>query len=450
MITDEQLALITAAVDGELNHAETVRFRRLLDTSTEARGIYVRLKADSARLRNLPHREPPADLRQKIMARLAAITPPPNAWPTTTPLSRPGQPQTRSVQAEPVVRLTSYRRSRPWGAVAVAAVLMVGVAASSFWFFSRNHATPGKPHHTQTEHSAEWAKLLPSEAGPKPTAPTLPEPGRGWFPVATAPAADPPPPLPNPPANAVATAPRPRPVLSALVGAPPEPEIPPLDLVQVRLPFLRQLAEFEREGIRQQFSDELARDPAFRIDLFARDIHRGTDCLKAAAKAAGVILYVDPTTSDRISKHAATSVVVYTEALNRTELAEFFGKLCVEDAKISPRVFDALHATPVMGADQRDLSHVLGTDPGLFKRAHQEKTPDISKPISAGTADHVVESLRTGQGKPTERSAILLTWKPDMARTVPSTSSEVKQFLSRRGERKASAVPVIIVIRPGN
>ena len=72
MLTDEQVTLITAAVDGELSPAETLRFRRLLDTSSEARTLYVRLKDDSTRLCNFPSTTPPKNLLVRVMARIAA------------------------------------------------------------------------------------------------------------------------------------------------------------------------------------------------------------------------------------------------------------------------------------------------------------------------------------------------------------------------------------------
>ncbi|HTL71638.1 MAG TPA: hypothetical protein VL404_10150, partial [Candidatus Eisenbacteria bacterium] len=67
-------------------------------------------------------------------------------------------------------------------------------------------------------------------------------------------------------------------------------------------------------------------------------------------------------------------------------------------------------------------------------------------------ADHVVKNLTAppSAAKPLDRSSVLLTWGPPAARTPPGNSQELKHYLARRGERKPNAVPVIIVIRPGN
>jgi len=234
------------------------------------------------------------------------------------------------------------------------------------------------------------------------------------------------------------------------MGAEVRSEIPPLDLIRVRVPFLRQLSDFDREDTRQQFVEELARDPAFRIDLFTRHMPRSVEWFRAAAKTAGVTVFVDPTTLERVNKGQINSVVVYTESLTSAELSDLFAKLCAEDATISPRVFDVVHATPVLQTDQEALRSILGIDPGLFKRPTQEKGSDSAKPISAGTADQIVKTLTTGQGKGSEKCAMLTTWLPTAARTVPAASSELKQFLLKRGDRKANAVPAVIVIRFGN
>ena len=58
MITDEQMTLMIAGIDGELSPKEARRLRRAAAASEEARGLYARLKADSDRLRKLPPASP--------------------------------------------------------------------------------------------------------------------------------------------------------------------------------------------------------------------------------------------------------------------------------------------------------------------------------------------------------------------------------------------------------
>ena len=463
-MTDEQLLLITAAVDGELSPAETTSFRHLLDLSPPARALYIRLKDDSVRLRNLARETPPANLQKKVMSKIAALTPPPNKLPVAIPRlpvhlpaagSHPVQPATTPVGRENTSRLE--RKSRRWIPVAIAASLLLAVSGSSFWYFSRGSANAGtmarnpKRPPPATQNGAkdpEWAKWLPFENGPRPVAPT-PIPSHLHETIIAENDSFVPERQPVDP-TATATAPLPRLAPNnSLMGATVVPDIPLPDLLSVRVPFLKPLAEFDRDDIRKQLSDELGRDPAFRIDLFTRHLSRGVESFRNAAKAAGITVYVDPSSLERVNKSQVSSVVVYIESLTPVEIAELFVKLNAEDAKISPRVFDIVHAVPVVRADQDSLRSILGIEPGLFKRPAQEKSgSDPNKPINAGTVDQIVKSISAG--KPIEKNAMLMTWLPTVARTAPNTSGELQKFLSKRGDRKSNAVPVVIVIRPGN
>jgi anti-sigma factor RsiW len=453
MLTENAKALIAAAVDGELNPAETHRFRRLLDTSAEASALYDRLKADSERLRNLPTAVPPANLLQRVMAKVAALTPPPGTL--SSPKHSPGTQPGRKPSLIQEFSEARSRSTRPWIPIAIAASLLIVVSASSFLFFNRASGKSNSlarnpdraPAATRNDAAdSDWSKWLPPENDPHPIAPTPTPKRRTETKMAQSDDVE----ASKPPVErrAVAIAPEPRPGHNPdLIASELRPEIQ-MGLVRPRIPFLKVLTDFELEDTRLQFVDELGRDPAFRIDVFTNRLPRGVECFRNAAKTSGLNVYVDSTTLDRVNKNQLNSVVVYIECLDAKELAELFGKLCTEDAKISPRIFDAIHATPVLEDDQKALKAVLNIEPGLFKRPAPDKAPDLGKPISAGTADQIVKSLTTGKGS--EKSAILMTWLPAAGRTLPASSAELKQFLLKRGERKTSAVPVIIVIRHGN
>ncbi len=169
-------------------------------------------------------------------------------------------------------------------------------------------------------------------------------------------------------------------------------------------------------------------------------------------------MFADASTLDRLKKRQVASVVIFTESLTATELADLFAKLTAEDAKYSPRVCDSLHAAPVVRSDETDLKAVLGVDIGLFKRAigsggtGQGGTHSVrpeTKPLSAGTVDSVVKSVTSPGAKQTDKTAVLLTWQSANAgRANPATSTELQQFLARRHDRKPNTVPAMIVIRP--
>jgi hypothetical protein len=474
MITDAQLELMTAAIDGELSPAETRRLARLLDSSPEARAIYTRLKADSARLHKLPPISPPANLHKRIMARVAGLTPKPVRQPQprtakAAELTQPEQPvpATAPLARKPGKRI-SHRIPR-WAPVAIAAALLICVTASSFWLFTKPSGTTGTAGHMPrnpkrpppaTLNGADdpaWANWLPSDTSPRPAIPTPRERGDANVFVShdPLPQLDPRPPIVD--QDVVAIAPAPRTMQNDAFGSPLTIPLTRFNLVDIRIPFLKTVAEFDQSQVRKELVDELKLDPAFRIDLFARDTIRGVEVFQTAARTGGLTVLADATTMERLKKRQITSVVIYTEAFSAEELAELFGKLCSEDAKISPHVFDVLHATTVTtggAGDVANLRSVLGIDPGLFKRPGTEKGDkgeksdklDPTKPLSAGTADHIVKSVT----KPAEKVAVLATWEPAAGRTPHNTSAEIKQFIAKRGDRKSNAVPVLIVIRPGN
>ena len=440
MITDDQLQLITAAIDGELSAADARRVRRLLRASPEAREVHNRLKADSARLKTLPVVAPPTDLAARVVERIAAFTPPPVHVPRNEPASAPFA--------------TKPGRIPRWVPAALAASVLIAITTGSFLFFTRdnshtdsardNHRDPGRSPVVSPD---ELAKFLPRESE-HPSAP-LPHEHQDHASIVRN---DAPPSSPLVGEHAI-VAPPPRYLQPDALTFPPR-IAPKFDLLQVRIPFLRSVSEFDRAENRQELAEELARDPAFRIDLFTRDAIRGVQLLQNAAKVAGVKLLIDATTLDRLNKRQAAAVMLYTDSLTADEISQMIGKLAAVDAKISPRVFGQLHVVPVSRGDEKYLAETLGHDPGLFKRTDLEKRPPSpvsGKPISDGTANHIVDRVTGGGGvKAGEKVAIVMTWTPSLMRTIPSASPELKQFFKTRGDRKPGVVPVVLVIRPGN
>ena len=253
--------------------------------------------------------------------------------------------------------------------------------------------------------------------------------------------------------EAIAIAPQPRVPNRDLLGAHPPIDLPRFDLVEVRLPFLKPLSDFDRDDVRLQLTNELGQDPAFRIDLFTRNLTRGIELFQSAARASGLVVHADASTLNYLKKGQLGAVAIYTDSLTARQLTALFTRLSVQDAKVSPHLFDMLHAAPVSREDEVEVRRLLGVDPGLFKRPLPErrsKEGEIGKSVSAGTADQIVKSIATGKGKPAVNSAVLMAWNPVAGRTPPTLSVELKSYLSKRSDRKPHAVPVIIVIRHGN
>lgn len=438
MIPADQQELITAAVDGELSAPEARAFRRLLDASPEARALYAELSADRARVRALPQAAPPADLKAKILASIAAATPRPVVVPAV-PAKQLAEPRPQP----------AFRRTPAWVPVAAAASLLLGVTAVSFAYFNR------QTQHERAAAKTPWSDALP--VGEVPQAVPSPSAARPDPDAAARTEVSPVPPLPHPrpvEPEAVAVAPLPREVAPPdIIGGRILPPLPPFEVVNVRIPFLRAVAELDRDDTRQELTDELGqgRDAPYRFDLFVRDTARGVEVFQNAAKAAGLTVLADAGTLDRLKKRQVSSVVVYTESYTAAELTALFVRLCAEDMKFSPRVCDSLHVNPVVGSDEGALKQILGPDVGLFKRPAAggagQGTPR-DKPVSSGTIDSVAKTL-TSPGAPAARAplAVLMTWQPTTGRTNPALSAELKQFKEKRGARKPNAVPAVVVIR---
>ncbi len=433
-MTADQLLLITAAVDGELSATEARAFRLLIASCAEARDLYAKLKADSDRVRGLPRVAIPADLHAKILAKLAATPPAPQVRP---------QPH-----AEPSPTPIPLRRFPAWVPVAAAASVFLCLAAASFAFFS----SPGAPNGGVAKN--HWSNVLPApqegSAVPSPTQPVRPDPATvvrsEVLPV-------PPAPTPRPVVpDAVVVAPEPRSVPAPdFIGFPPLPKLPPIERIEVKLPFLRPVADLGREDINQELLDQLhhGRDLAFKFDVFVRDTGRGVEVFQHTAKASGLAVFADAATLDKLKKKQAHSIVIYTESFTADELAKLFAKFSTEDAKFSPKVCDSLHAIPVVRSEELELKSLLGVDVGLFKRpvGNGGAGQGADKNVSSGTIDSVVKAV----SKPGEKLAVMLTWQTthaNIARTNPVMSAELKAFLAKRGERKPNVVPAIIVLRP--
>ncbi len=435
MIPHDVLTLLTEAAGGDLSPATARRLKRVLAESPDARRLYESLRADARKLRALPFVPPPADLTDRVMAAVWAAPAPAPAVP--------GQIIRRELVFTPP--------PRRWVPVAVAASLLAVVVAGSFLAF-RPAGDRGRG-----DLVADAGKA----AGPSRPA-AKPAPGRGheswepWLPAqdgalssAPAGASGTPAPTPSPavPDNAVAAlAPPPRPVERDLYYFPPTPPAPPLQSVDVRVPFLVPLAELDRDDVRQRLGGELARDAGARVDLFARDPQRGLDHVLAALRSAGVHLHQDPAVQDRSKRRGApVAYAVFTDALTPAEVRDLLARVSADDAKAAPSAVELLHVTPVGSVDQREVRDLFGVD----LSAKRPAADGPSKPISAGTVDQVTGSLAgKGAARKGDKAAAVVPFAPSAARVNPAASRDVRQYLDRRGERKAGAVPVMIVVRP--
>jgi len=417
MIPQIELELVTQAVDGELSANESRRLRRLLQSSEEARKLHSQLELNRSRLRQLTPVPVPPGLFQGIMAR---VGPRPVLAASRRPLAH-----------------------RAWLPLATAASLFlaVGGVTLTYALHAKNpevarHSVP--PDLTMlTIPMVEVARNdLPPENGPLVS--RLPEDVERPVPSpAPRVVLDPAP----PPATEVAAQPRLVPPLDFLTSPLTEPTSP-FETVQVRLPYLASLAEIKERS--EPIVRELSRDPAYRLDLFARSPSRGMEMLLTTAKAGGVAVSLDSATQARLKKASPANYVIYIESLTPIEIRDLLAKLSAADGRLPKREFEMLHLASAQTAENRDLKELLGIDVGLWKRT--DANPN--RPITAGTGDAVAKAVATGIAtRGPEKAAVALTFQPAALRTKPAASKELQQFLARRGARPAGSVSLMIVVR---
>lgn len=410
MLDDDELKLVTAAVDGELTATQDAAFRRLLSESMDAARLYQQLTAQSTRLKRLPRVAAPFDVADAVANRLEPIV----------------QVPTRVLHAQ---------SGWNWQFLALAASALFAVSAGGYWFVTRPSGAPTESRLAK----ADAPKRVPKREGRKPsdaadagiaTAEETPaQPNGGSRPAEVASIG------PEP-------APAPRLVPQDLIGAALLNAPAPLERVEARLPFLAAVAELDQPDVQGRLSEELGRDSAYRLDLFAQDPLRGIEALQAATREMGVAVVVDAATQERINNKQPAAWAVYSEALSAEDIAKLAAALAAaERAADSPR-FGAAHLVPARDAEKRDVRDLLGIELGSTKSA------GAGKSIASGTVDQVTAAMN--RERAAEKSAILLTYQPVSVRTNPSASKEIREYLSRRDGRKPGAVTLLVVVRPAN
>jgi hypothetical protein len=423
--------LLTAAVDGELTPAERKAAERLLRESAAARALFARLKADAARLRKLPRVPAPADLADNVLATIRDRA----MSPTPLPPARPD-------------RRLNWSALPVWANVVTAAGVLLTITAGSYLYFtaSQNYsAGENQKVAAKGPVGAEIAADHPrlhadiGDAAPPPKA----EPARS-----------------GPEAIAV----RPR-VLGPEVGPVPRevpadilterpidtPEIESFQLDKIRVSHFFNLDDLPGDAAaRKKLTDEMRKDELIRLDLFCRSSPKALDMVLAALKARGITVFADAFAAEQLKKKNPPELMIFTEVLTPDEATQLLTALGAEDAKRAgdgPSELDALVAAPFLHADLATLSRLLGV-PNLEPRPAKGKAGvDIRKPLPEGTASQLANSLaKLGGGAPkAERAAVVVSYAP--VNPTPGASREIKQFLDRRGDRKAGAKPLMLVLR---
>lgn len=433
MLTDLQRELIAAALDGDLAPDQDEAFRRLLDDTPAARTLYDHLRRDRDRLRALPRTPAPPSVHPAVMAHIRGRTAP---VVPTRPAPRP-------------------RRSL-WLSAALAASFFLCVGGASFLYFqsqatarrmvAQTHSLPKDAH--ALLQPAPWEQTTRSEPrAPEPRHEVSPPP-RPAEPDSVARV------VPQPP-RTIELAPPPSPAApERVLTSPIGPELPHFQSVQLRLPVLIPFADLAGDDARRRVADELAHDPAYRIDVFATDPHAAAEALVAAAGAVDLSIAVDAITHERLRRKLPFGWAVLVESLTPADVAAWLAAAARDRSSqggSSPsRVTATAHFVPAGPVEQREWKELLGVEPG-WGRGGRPDAPTGPKPITSGTADQVANSVhRSAASAKPQKHAVLVTYLPREGRVNAALSREVRQYAETRGERKPNTVPLLIAIRATN
>ena len=420
--------LLTAAIDGELTPVERKTAERLLKESEAARVLYGQLKADAARLKNLPKVPAPPDLADNVMAAIRdrAMT------PTPLPPSRKAAPKF-NWSAMPI-----------WVSFVTAAAVLIVISIGSYLYF-----TASERYYRDQEKNVAKAPVgngaSNSVAADTPVRdkPTIPSDKRDPRPEVIA----------MQPRLAPEVGPSPRDVTDIRTGPLPDsmPEIESPQIDRIRISHLVNLHELaDDDAARKKLTAEIKKDELIRLDLFCRSTPNALDLVLGGLRARGVATFTDAFAQDQLKKKSPPELMIFTEAMTPDEVVQFLTALGADDQKGGAGGFDTLVAAPFLPADLTQLSKLLGL-PGVTLKAPKGKSGvDIRKPLPEGTAAEVASMLAkmgSGSAPPprSEKVAVVVAYSP--MNSNPTTSREIKQFLDRRGDRKADAKPLMLVLK---
>lgn len=421
--------LLTAALDGVLPPAERKIVQRLLHESPEARALFAQLKQDAARLQALRKHHAPVDFAAAILHQIQdnGLTP--------TPL--PPKPATPP-------KKFNWGWLPVWTNIVTAASVLLLISIGSYLYFmaSQDYLAGKKSQEliaqtgqrtlvegpgTTSQHNAlplPEAKLPPEAIVALPPVPSSPEVG-----------------------------PLPRVVERDILTSPIRPS-PEIDFTQLDLLRVAQLFKINdlptNDATRKKLVADCKRDELIRLDLFCKLTPKSVEAVQQAFKAKGVTFHVDAYAQERLKKNLPTEIMFFTESLTPDEVSQVLAHLGAEDNKANGAGgYDTLVVAPFLSADLDTLGRLLGIT-NVLSKLPKMKGVDIRKPLPEGTALQLAQTLAkmgsTGTPLPKEeRVGVAVAYRP--SNPQPNQSKEIKTYLSRRGEKKPDAKPLMLVLR---
>jgi hypothetical protein len=412
MLTEQHRLLIAAHVDGGLSPERPQAVTRLLEQSAEARDLFGNLQADGRRIRNLPRQVLPADFANRVLGRLPSAN---------------GQVVARIAAPRPDSTRIILRR-----VLSAAAVVFIAVGIGVYWVFTNGPEAPRPGPEVAERPPAPVAPPVAAVVDPTPAV----EPAAPPVVEQRADNVAPQPSTPTPKSEAPAIVAAPTPptdVLTAPARTPVHVEI--VSPARVSLPIALRSLVYTEPFFRLR--EELAKDPAHRVEIFCRDPSRVADRLTAGCRDLGVKLVVDASTQQVQKQRLRMPYLMFCDSFTADGWAVFFHNLGYSDRRAEEKkpgdgLFDQLVITPLIpGTDQKELLNHIGTD--------------VLAPVNRNGGSDKSEDGKT-KPKPIVRQALLIPYQPQ--RVSAFGSKEIKQYLDARQERRDGQIAVMIVIKP--
>jgi hypothetical protein len=442
MLPDRLCRLLTAYVDNELSPSERKAVLRLLRRSSEARTLLRQIQQDAESVRRLPRQVLVLDFSQQVLQRIASLEMKPYRVATRT-----GSP-----------------RIPAWSVAAAAAAVLLALGLNLGLYLSAQKPLP-RPlilAENQTDSPPEVRKEFTSEdvaiaRQDTPATSVTAGPSK----IEKAPASP----------SAVVKNEKPEPTLPPTrptpdnIAAAPVPRPDPLVEIDVSVALHLKFPELQQEKFRKQLQDELRKRNTHRVDLECLETPVTISRFEVALKTRGIRLGIDQDAQSNLALHLSKdkTYALYVENVTPEEVVAILQQLGHEDRtpeakRRGPPQFYTLVINALSEKDQKDLSKLLGTDlssPALPKH----KTPlgvDVRQPLSAGTADQVVETLKQGTARPEpgetaltapERSALILLYNTNRPRrSSQPVSPQVRTFLDHRKEARPGTIQMLLVL----
>lgn len=350
MLSDHQLQLLTAFVDGELSQQERMAAMRLLNQSSEAREILRQLQENAHKLKNLPRHAVEPSLVGEIMEALAA-----------------GQSQ---------VKPAAHARRRRWApyfAATLAASLLAAVIGILFW-----QATQ-RPDDSPLNEGPGFAQIPDKKPEPKPE----------------------PVPAPKKVNPLLADLSKMTEVIVRDFGAP---------LLEEK-PFSAAFADLRKDGKAVgQFVHEVNREKSLLLNVTVKKNSEAMARLQSVLKDQGVTVLVD-SAAKKVVDDKKTEYLVYADHLTSSELARLMNELgdsyvvgLNNKQKNVPSPYQSVTMTPLPGEEKQKLTKILGVDTLERKDGKPESkervvllAPSVAGAVPSTEAKQFAAQRRAGQ-----------------------------------------------------